>query len=124
MAELELTLEGGHSAFRPGETATFELAWDLERVPEGLVVRLLWIVGNRSHSQRTTAWSEALETPKARDSWRCALELPDRPHSWNGPLLRVRWELEAEIRRPQHRVRVPLVVAPDGRALSPDDLEP
>lgn len=111
---MQIHLDGGRSAFAPGESVSGTLQWMGDAAPERVELRLLWYTEGRGDQDVGVARTLCIEAPGSVGSSPFDFEAPSGPHSCAGRLISVRWALEAIVRPGSDSVRQELVVAPGG----------
>jgi hypothetical protein len=114
MSWLSITLEGGRTAYAPGERLRGSVAWLCEEPPERLALHLLWYTEGKGTQEVTVVSSRELGA-EPQGSADFDLELPLGPWSFSGKLVSLLWALELVVEPGELVERVPLVVAPAGR---------
>lgn len=116
---VELHLEGGRTAFKPGETASGTLAWDLPETPAALELRVFWRTEGKGTQDLEVVKTVSVPGGGPSGERSFALPLPAFPYSYAGKLVSVVWHLEA-VALPSGASRaVPLVISPTGAPIAP-----
>lgn len=124
MSWMEIELEGGRTAFRPGEEVAGRVLWLIEEEAEGsdgpspvesAEVRLVWFTRGRGDRDSSIVAAENLLRPEAADRRTFRLPLPAGPYSVSGKLLSVVWAVEAVLEPGSRAARTEIVVSPTGR---------
>lgn len=116
---IRVELEGGRTAFRPGEEVAGTVSWDPggpapDRAPEQAEVRLAWYTRGRGDRDSGIVASETLEGPGVSDRRSFRFRLPDGPYSFSGKLISLVWTVEAVLEPGGRAGRADLVVSPTG----------
>lgn len=120
MSMIEVEIDGGRTAFEPGDTITGSASWDLPGPPSSLDVCLVWLAkGGSATQQDGVAARVALEGARSRDTRTFELQAPDGPYSYDGRLLTITWAVEVQAEPGSRSGRTELVIAPGGRPLVP-----
>lgn len=112
---IEIHLDGGRTAFAPGDTIRGTLQWMGEAVPNAIELRLLWYTQGRGDRDVGVAQRVRIEAPPAVGSSPFEVTAPSGPYSCSGRLVSICWALEATVQPGDEVTRVELVVAPQGR---------
>lgn len=117
MSWIEIGLEGGRTAYRPGEEVAGAVAWSLEdgAPPESAEVRLVWFTRGKGEPDSDVADSESLPWPAALDRRDFRLRLPKGPYSFEGKLVTLTWAVEVVVEPGSRAERTEIVVSPTGR---------
>ena len=94
MSAFRITLEGGRTAFAPGETIAGEVAWNAPVPPGTLALRLFWYTQGKGTRDLGLAWEETLEAAACSGGRRFRVKAPDHPPSVSGKLVSICWALE------------------------------
>ena len=124
MSELTLTLDGGQTAFTPGEAIHGRASWVLDEPAEALEIRLFWYTqgkGDRDIGGLKTIEIEAAGTRGSRDFEFLA---PQQPYSFSGTLISLIWAVELVAMPGGDAARREIVVAPDAREIRIESTEP
>jgi len=114
---IEIGLEDGRTAYRPGEEVTGAVAWAIEEgePPASAEVRLVWFTrGHGDPSSELVAAAE-LPSPAALDRREFSLRLPEGPYSFTGKLITLVWAVEVVVEPGGRSEREEIVVSPTGR---------
>lgn len=112
MNRLTIHMPEDRKAFRPGEEVVGEVAWELEKDPESVELRLGWFTRGKGTIDADTVWSVRWDDARQRDRREFRLQLPDGPYSFSGKLISLIWELELTVRPGDLSERLELVVGP------------
>lgn len=113
MSLLRVLLEGGRTAFRPGEPLKGTAEWSLEKTPSALEVRLYWRAWGTDELHVETIASVRLDPPSARDKRPFTFVLPGEPYSFNGRVLSLRWGVELVAMPQKQAARAEFSLGPD-----------
>ena len=109
---LGLTIEGGRTWFKPGETIEGNASWRLAGEADAIEVRLFWYTSGKGSRDVEVVRVEPIEYP-GRDGTRdFRLEAPRGPYSFSGKLITLAWAVELVALPSGETERVDLVVAP------------
>lgn len=124
MSWIEIRLEGGKTAYRPGEEVVGKVAWSVEgdaagggeaAPPERAEVHLVWFTRGVGNADSDVVAVVELPRPSASDWREFRLRLPAGPYSVTGNLVSVAWAVEAVLEPGSRAERVEIVVSPTGR---------
>ena len=118
---VELHLEGGRTAFRPGETASGTLAWDLPETPASMELRVFWQTEGKGTRDMEVVKTVAVPGGGATGERSFALPLPGFPYSFEGKLVSILWYLEAVAQPSGASQAVPIVISPTGSPIAPQE---
>src|SRR4030095_11382557 len=112
---MEIQLTGGRTSFRPSEKVAGRFAWDLERAPKGLELRLFWRTEGKGTQDVVIAASDPIELPHFQGTREFELSLPASPYSFSGKPTSLVWAIEAVATPGKEHARVDFVMAPGGQ---------
>ena len=87
MTTMAVELDGGRSAFRPGERVEGQASWELAEPPRSLEVRLFWTTSGRGDEDQEIVAVEQVPSPAASGWTRFSFQLPPGPYSFSGRLV-------------------------------------
>lgn len=116
MSWIEIGLEGGRTAYRPGEEVSGAVAWSFEdgAPPESAEVRLVWFTRGKGEPDSDIVASASLPSPAALDRRDFRLRLPEGPYSFEGELITLTWAVEVVVEPGGRAERAEIVVSPTG----------
>ncbi len=115
---IRVELDGGRSAYRPGDEVAGTVSWDLgDEAPESAEVRLAWYTRGRGDRDSEVVAAQALEAPAPAERRSFRFRLPDGPYSFSGKLISLVWTVEAVVEPESRAGRVELVVSPTGEEI-------
>jgi hypothetical protein len=117
MANLNIELSDDLAAFRPGDRIEGRIAWELERAPESVELRLFWRTEGKGSRDMAVVHTERFSPVGARDARPFAIAAPASPHSFSGRLISLVWALEAVVSPGQEFARRDIVIAPGGEEI-------
>ena len=120
MTTMAVELDGGRSAFRPGERVEGQASWELAEPPRSLEVRLFWTTSGRGDEDQEIVAVEQVPSPAASGWTRFSLQLPAGPYSFSGRLVSLAWALEVVAPHEEMAASAPIVVGPEGREVRID----
>jgi len=107
--------EDGKTSFRPGETVSGVVRWELEEDPTEVVLRLFWFTEGRGTRDVEVVDSERFEAPAFHDRRTFSFQIPEGPYSFSGKLISLIWALELIADPGDRTTRRMLTVGPGGR---------
>lgn len=122
MAEAELRIEGGRTAFEPGEEIEVFASWSTIREPDRVEIRLVWHTVGKGSRDLEVAQTISLDRSRSGQH-REHIVLPARPLSYSGKLVSVLWGIELVIPSARKSKRVEIVIGPNGQAIEPGEPE-
>ena len=120
MTTMAVELDGGRSAFRPGERVEGQASWELAEPPRSLEVRLFWTTSGRGDEDQEIVAVEPVPSPAASGWTRFSFQLPAGPYSFSGQLVSLAWALELVAPHEEMAASAPIVVGPEGREVRID----
>jgi hypothetical protein len=111
-AMIDIRIDGGRSAFHPGEVLAGETAWLLDRHPESVELRLFWFTRGRGTEDVEVVQRLAFANPAQEDRRSFQLRLPESPYSFSGRLISLTWAIEVVASPGRRTGRAELVLSP------------
>ncbi len=124
MTTMTVELDGGRSAYEPGERVEGQASWELDAAPRALEVRLFWGTSGRGDSDQEVVAVEAVPAPGANGWIRFSFQLPPGPYSFSGRLVTLSWAVELVAPHENMAGSAALVVGPGGREIRIDGQPP
>jgi len=112
MNHLELHIDGGRTAFQPGEEISGRATWDLEDTPKQVELRLSWATVGRGTEDVEAVEVIPLGTSMRSDSAPFRFRLPLQPYAFAGKLIALQWVLELVVLPLNKASGVQLVISP------------
>ena len=107
---------------RPHETVTGRVAWDLEKEPRNLELRLCWFTrGRGTEEARTVEVLPLGDTLRGERAF--SFRLPAEPWSVNGTLVQIMWALEVVAKKTGSLGVEEFVVAPQRSEITLHEIE-
>ncbi len=113
---LKVDLDGGRSAFEPGETISGEASWQVDRA-DSVQVRLFWFTSGRGTRDAQIIDSITVTEPSQVGRSRFSFRLPTEPYSISGKLISLTWAIEMVIEPGERSTRAEFMMAPGGSAI-------
>jgi hypothetical protein len=124
MTTMTVELDGGRSAFSPGERVEGQASWELPEPPQSLEVRLFWSTSGRGDTDQEVIAVEPVPSPAASGWVRFSFQLPPGPYSFSGQLVSLAWAVELVAPREEMAGSAPFVMGPEGREVRIDGEPP
>lgn len=121
---MSVQLDGGRSAFAPGERVEGQASWELPEPPRALEVRLFWSTSGRGDGDQEVVAVEEVPSPGASGWVRFGFVLPPGPYSFSGRLVSLAWSIELVAPHEKIAGGIALVVGPEGREVRIDGEPP
>lgn len=112
MSVLQIELEDGRTAWRPGEKLRGTASWLLDESVESLEVRLLWFTRGKGTQDVSVIDQRAFRLPALEGQDDFSFDLPAGPYSFSGRLISLIWALELVTPKGRESQRVELVLSP------------
>jgi len=109
-----LFIDVAKAVFRPGEALQGELLWDLAQPPEVITLQLGWRTEGRGTTDETLVFSHEWPTASTVGKEAFSFQLPQKPFSFSGRLITVRWSLEAIVKKGKAGASFPFTLSPTG----------
>ena len=115
MSGLDIEIENGRVAFRPGEEIRGKVKWDFDENPQRLELSLFWRTEGKGTQDTGVAQTITFDNPGGFDQRDFRLRAPDGPCSFSGRLISIIWALElVEPSKGKDYVRKEIVISPTG----------
>jgi hypothetical protein len=114
MSHLKIDTQDGRRDFAPGEAVPLACAWQLDKPPASVEVRLVWYTRGKGDQDVSVVEAIRYDEPGAMGMKRPAFTLPEGPYSFSGKLISLIWAVELIAEPSGESHRVDLVVAPEG----------
>lgn len=115
MNTLGVALEGGKTAYRPGDEVLGVASWTLEEPPKTVEVRLFWHTQGKGDQDVEIVETTVFPGPGQTDLREFRFRLPDGPYSFSGKLISLLWAIEVVASPGDMAGRAGIVVSPSGR---------
>lgn len=116
MSSLEIEIENGRTAFRPGEEIRGRVQWQFQEAPERLELSLFWRTQGKGTRDTGIVKSITFEHVSQYGQKDFTFTAPEGPYSFSGRLISIIWGLElVEPARGKDYVRREIVISPSGQ---------
>ena len=111
---IELTLDVTEKPLElvPGQTLSGRIGWRLDEVPKRAALRLFWYTEGRGTQDVEIIEEMNIVSSGLTHEERFSFTLPERPYSFSGRLITLKWALELVLNKGEHVKRVDLMVSP------------
>ena len=111
------------TAFLPGDAIDGVISWAFDDEPREIELRLLWYSSGKGNRDTGVVEVVRYEQPARDDVKTFGFIAPAGPFSYSGTLITLSWALEATVRKEKKTfARLDLVIAPNGREVTPPPL--
>ena len=111
---LKIDTSDGRRSFYPGETVPITCAWQFEKAPRAVEVRLTWYTQGKGDQDVSVVETVRFDDPPAMDMRHCEVTLPEGPYSFSGKLISLLWALELIAEPSGESHRTDITVSPTG----------
>ena len=94
MSALRIDISGGLRGYKPGETISGRVTWQVDEAPQSAELRLFWYTSGKGTQDVENVDSAVFQTPQMNDDRNFSLTLPRQPYSFSGKLISLVWALE------------------------------
>ncbi len=113
MSTLDIEIENGRSAFKPGEEIRGKVKWEFPEPTQTLELSLFWRTQGKGTQDVGVTSTITFDNPGGFDQRDFRLKAPDGPYSFSGKLISIIWALElVEPAKAKHYVRREIVISP------------
>lgn len=119
MSELRIGVDGGRTAFAPGETIDARISWHLASPPKRLELRLFWYTEGKGTQDVEIVERHPLQGGAFGEQV-VSLRAPGGPYSFSGRLISLIWALEAVAEPGGEVARCEVVLSPSGEEIRLD----
>ena len=102
-------------AFEPGEEIAVQLGWDFSTAPESVELRVVWNTSGKGTQDVGVASVTPFEFPKAHETRRTTVSLPEQPYSFSGKLISIVWALELVALPDEQSTREEVTIGPGAK---------
>jgi hypothetical protein len=124
LSALSIQLRDSKTRFLPGEEVAGVVSWYPDFSPQALELRLFWYTEGRGRSDTGIVGNIRFENPEQEGRREFQFIIPERPYSFAGTLITLKWALELVMEPPHEVERVDIIVSPSGREIVLQRLEP
>jgi hypothetical protein len=124
MAQLQIKLSDGQTAFSPLETVSGSVTWELDTAPKKAELCLVWSTKGKGTADIAVVETVNFAQPQPRDIRSFAIILPASPYTFSGQLISLIWNLELTVDPGDLCESVEIVVAPGGREVLLPRIQP
>jgi hypothetical protein len=114
MSTLRIDISGGRRAYKPGETISGRVSWQVDEAPQSAELRLFWYTSGKGTQDVENVDSVVFQTPQTNDGRAFSLTLPRQPYSFSGKLISLLWALELIVEPGSNVERQELVMSASG----------
>lgn len=114
MTGLQLELDGGARAFKPGESLAGRVSWSVDAASSA-EVRLFWYTRGKGTEDVGIVDTIVFPNPQTTDQRTFRFALPEGPLSFSGTLISIIWAIEAIVEPGGSVERREIVLSPSGR---------
>lgn len=114
---LEILEPTNLTAFRPGETTTVKIRWELSSPIDTLELRVVWNTAGKGDQDLHIVTIIRQENPPQSGEDRIEVQLPQAPYSFSGKLISVEWALEFLCFPQEESCREVFILAPEGQEI-------
>ncbi len=114
MAKLDLQFAEGKTAFRPAETITGVVTWDLEQRAEAIDIRLGWRTRGKGGVDQEVVDRKRLENPEAKGEQAFEFTAPVLPISFSGKIVAVVWSVSVVVMPAGAEAQRVITISPTG----------
>lgn len=111
---ITIQLSDGRQAYRPGETLSGRVGWQLDRRPRSLEIVLFWHTEGKGSRDSGVAERLVREDPGERGEMKFSFTLPAAPVSFSGKLVGLIWSVEALFPKEKAHEHVDFTLSPTG----------
>jgi hypothetical protein len=111
-----IQIDGGKTAFLPGEIIRGSVALEADRHPHTVELRLFWYTTGRAPSDVAIIEAQTLQPTSQPIPF--TFTLPPGPYSFVGSLITLNWAIELVFKPSSHADRAEFSMSPDGKPLA------
>jgi hypothetical protein len=112
MNTLKIATRDNQLSFRAGEEIVGAVAWQLDKAPQSVELRLFWFTRGKGTSDVKVVQTVRFDTPTLEEARPFQLAAPAEPHSFSGRLISLIWVLELVIEPDTQSDRLEIVISP------------
>ena len=118
MTPLSITLLNSREAFAPGEALEGEAAWNFDKDPEQVFLRLFWYTQGKGTEDINVVSEIDFDHPHAQETRPFRMTLPQSPYSFTGRLVSLIWALEMVVKDNDTAITREIVISPFGHEIN------
>ena len=115
MSTIRIDISGGQQGFKPGDTISGRVTWQVDAPPESAELRLFWYTSGKGTQDVENVDLVAFQTPQQNDDRTFSFTLPRQPYSFSGKLISIIWALELIVEPGSNVERQTVVMSASGR---------
>ncbi len=94
MSALRIDVTGGPRGYKPGETISGRVTWQVDEPPQSAELRLFWYTSGKGTQDVGNTGSVTFPAPQVNDDRTFSVTLPRQPYSFSGKLISLVWAIE------------------------------
>ena len=114
MSRLRIDISGGERGYRPGETISGRVTWQVDEPPQSAELRLFWYTSGKGTQDVENIDTANFHAPQMNDDRLFSFALPRQPFSFSGKLISLVWALELIVEPGSNVVRQDFVMSATG----------
>jgi hypothetical protein len=114
---MKVEIDGGRTAFRPGEEVRGVVSWSLDESPTGVELRLFWRTEGKGIPDVGVVETVGFDGAGRADRREFRVRLPDGPYSFTGQLVSLIWAVEVVAEPGGAAASQDLVLSPTGNPI-------
>jgi hypothetical protein len=111
MSTLRIDIGDGQRGYKPGETISGHISWQVDEPPQSAELRLFWYTSGKGTQDVDNVNAVAFEGPQMNDDRTFSFVLPGQPYSFSGRLISLVWALELIVEPGPKVERQPFVMS-------------
>jgi hypothetical protein len=115
MSTLRIDISGGRRGYKPGDTISGRVTWQVDDAPQSAELRLFWYTSGKGTQDVENVDVVAFQTPQMNDDRTFSVTLPRLPFSFSGKLISLVWALELIVEPGTNVAREQFVMSASGR---------
>jgi hypothetical protein len=124
MSSLKIATRDNRISFRAGEEIIGAVAWQFDRSPTTVELRLFWFTRGKGTSDVKVMQTLRFENPKSEEARPFQLRAPHEPYSFSGKLISLIWALELVIEPGKKTERLEMIISPTGEEIVLPNVDP
>ena len=94
MSTLRIDISGAERGYKPGESISGRVTWQVDQPPQSAELRLFWFTSGKGTQDVENVDSANFHAPQMNDDRLFSFALPRQPFSFSGKLISLAWALE------------------------------